>query len=80
VLERARVTVAGRDLGLKTRNPPAGDVSNRTCGEAGATPVSAAAISASRSERASARSDPTVRYQSLPARRQQTAYLPLGNR
>lgn len=54
-------------------------VPNRTRAEAGAAPASAAAISAWRCDRASARSDPTVRYHCLPARLQRTAYVPLGS-
>jgi hypothetical protein len=77
-LERASVTLARGDLGLEACEPPAATVSNRRCGDAGATPVSAAAISASRAARASTRSDPIVRYHCLPPRRQQTAYLPFG--
>ena len=77
-LERARVALAGGDLRLEALKPPAGTVSKRSRGETGTVPSRVAAISASRSRRASARSQPTVRKRSLPAWRQQTAYLPFG--
>jgi hypothetical protein len=75
-LQRARMTLAGGDLRLEALNPPAGNVSKRSRGETGTFPSRVAAISASRARRASARSKPIVRKRSLPAWRQQTAYLP----
>jgi hypothetical protein len=77
-LERARVTLAGGDLRLEAFEPPPATVSKRSRGERGTLPWWVAAISASRSRRASATSNPIVRKRSLPAWRQQAAYLPFG--
>jgi hypothetical protein len=77
-LERARVTLAGDDLGLKALKPPAGDRLEAKPRRDRQLPSRVVALSASRSRRASARSKPTVRKRSLPAWRQQTAYSPLG--
>jgi hypothetical protein len=77
-LERTRVTHARCDLSLETLEPPAGDRLEAKPWRDRHLPSWVAAISASRSRRASATSNPIVRKRSLPAWRQQTAYLPFG--
>jgi hypothetical protein len=76
VPQGARMTLAGGDLRLKALEPLAGD---RLGSEAAARPAPfpsrVAAISASRSRRASATSNPTVRKRNRPAWHQQTANL-----
>jgi hypothetical protein len=54
-LERARVTLAGGDLRLEAVEPPAGDRLEAKPRRDGTFPSRVAAISASRSRRASAR-------------------------
>jgi hypothetical protein len=77
-LERARVALARCELRLKRSTQQPATVSKRSRGETGTLPSRVAAISARRSLRASATSNPIVRKRSLPAWRQQTAYLPFG--
>jgi hypothetical protein len=77
-LERARVALAGGDLGFEALKPPAGDGLEAKPRRDPHVPLARRGISASRSRRASARSRPTVLKRSLPAWRQQTAYLPFG--
>jgi hypothetical protein len=77
-LKRARVTLAGGDLGLEALKPSAGDGLEGKPRRTGTLPSRVVAISARRSRRASASSKPTVLKRSLPAWRQQTAYLPFG--
>jgi len=79
-LQRARVALARRYLGLEALKPSAGDSVEPQPRRDRRDPGLRAVTSAWRSERASRRSDPTVRYESLPARRQQTAYFPFGSR
>jgi hypothetical protein len=77
-LERARVPLAGDDLRLEALEPQPATASKQSRGETSTFPSRVAAISARRSRLAAARLKPTVRKRSLPAWRQQTAYLPFG--
>jgi len=67
-LERARVPLAGDDLRLEALEPQPATASKQSRGETSTFPSRVAA----------ARLKPTVRKRSLPAWRQQTAYLPFG--
>jgi hypothetical protein len=71
------VALAGGDLGFEAVSHQPATVSKRSRSVTRTLPSRVAAIRASRARRAAAMSKPTRPERSLPACRQQTAYLPL---